>query len=95
MAAPVNSQQPALLAPGTGLVQKAASKSRSAKETVSLILTCASEQEVPDKKRPICHCNYIKPSTKSHFEVTVFVQYFNTLNAITSLLIYLSLEACV
>ena len=95
MVAPANSQQPALLASGAGLVQKAASKSRCVKEIVSLILTCASEQEVPDKKRPICHCNYIKPSTKSHFEVTVFVQYFNTLNAITSLLIYLSLEACV
>lgn len=82
-------------ASGLGEVWRAASKSRCAREIASLLLTCASEQEVPDKKRPICHCNYIKPSTKSHFEVTVFVQYFNTLNAITSLLIYLSLEACV
>lgn len=72
-------------------------KSRTAWGTASSsVLACASKQGVPLRKDLTLCCNCIIPFTKSHFEVTFFlVQYFNTLNAITSLLIYLSLQACV
>lgn len=62
--------------PGSVITAERRWSLRSVQGTTSSDLACASKQEVPLRKDLTPCCNYIKPFTKSHFEVTGFFFFF-------------------